>query len=117
MGDPTLRLDPLMPATNLTAQADGAGVHLTWSGSDSNVLGYNVYRSAIDSGPFSRLNGTPFPGTTFTDVTAPPGSYTYMVRAVQLQENYSGSYFNLSEGVFTRVSVSAPINPIVCRSA
>jgi hypothetical protein len=113
MGDPTLRLDPLMPATNLTAQADSAGVHLTWSGSDSNVLGYNVYRSATDSGPFSRLNDAPVPGTTFTDVTAPPGIYTYMVRAVQLQENYSGSYFNLSEGVFTRASVSAPTNHIL----
>jgi hypothetical protein len=36
-----------------------------------------------------------------------------MVRAVQLQENYSGSYFNLSEGVFTRASVSAPTNPVL----
>ena len=113
MGDPTLRLDPLMPATNLTAQADGAGVHLTWSGSDSNVLGYYVYRSAKDSGPFFKLNVVPVLGTRFTDVTAPPGNYTYMVRAVQLQENFSGSYFNLSEGVFTRASVSAPITPLL----
>jgi hypothetical protein len=113
MGDPTLRLDPLMPATNLTAVTDRAGVHLSWSGSDSSVLGYNVYRSTTDSGPFSRLNDANVPGTTFTDVTAPPGGYTYMVRAVQLQENYSGSYFNLSEGVFTRSSVSAPTNRVV----
>ena len=108
MGDPTLRLDSVRPATNLNALVDGQGVHLTWGGSDTNVLGYNVYRSAVDGGPFSRLNRDPVAGTTFTDVTAPAGKQTYMVRAVQLEKNFSGSYFNLSEGVFTRASVAAP---------
>lgn len=117
MGDPTLRLDSLAPATNPNAVADGAGVHLTWNGADSNVLGYNVYRSPMDSGPFSKLNGVTVVGTTFTDVTAAPGNYTYMVRAVQLEENYSGSYFNLSEGAFTRASVSAPTNHVLVQAS
>jgi len=42
----------------------------------------------------------------------PAGSYTYVVRAVALQTNPSGSYYNPSQGVFASASVTATTQPI-----
>jgi hypothetical protein len=112
MGDPTLRLESLPPAQNLTALQDRAGVHLSWSAAAADVAGYLVYRSESSTGPFVRLNGTAVTDTNFTDVTAPPGAYTYMVRSMALQINPSGSYFNLGEGIFTTITVPVSTEPI-----
>ena len=101
LGDPTLRMEPIAPVSNLSANAGGAGVALNWSASPDNVSGYHVYRAATPGGPFTRLTDALVTGTKFTD----PGSTggTYMVRAVALQTNPSGSYFNPSQGVFATV--------------
>jgi len=112
MGDPTLRLAPLPPAQNLTALEDRAGVHLSWSPAAANVAGYQVYRSESSTGPFVRINNSTVTDTNFTDVTASPGTYTYMVRSTALQTNPSGSYFNLGEGIFTTTTVSILTAPI-----
>src|SRR5262249_39696229 len=54
-------------------------------------------------------------GTDYTDNTAAPGSYVYMVRAIALQSNPSGSYFNPSQGIFTSVSIAPSTTSIVLR--
>jgi hypothetical protein len=101
MGDPTLQMDPVAPASNLTAMQSGNSVNLTWSSStDSAIQGYHVYRSSSSTGPFSRLTTLPILGNTFSDNGVAPGNYTYMLRAVKLQNTPSGSYFNPSEGIF-----------------
>jgi hypothetical protein len=47
-------------------------------------------------------------GNTFTDSTVTSSnSYTYMVRAVALQTNPSGSYYNPSEGIFVTLQTAA----------
>jgi len=106
LGDPTLRMEPISPVSNLSANAGGAGVALNWTASRDNVSGYHVYRAATPSGPFTRLTDLLVTGTKFTD----PGSAggTYMVRAVALQTNPSGSYFNPSQGVFAAVGNGDP---------
>jgi hypothetical protein len=112
LGDPTLRLEPITPPSNLSAVVNGSSVALNWSPSTDSVAGYHVYRATSSSGPFTRLTTSPITGTTFTDLSVPEGSYTYMLRAVALQTNPSGSYYNPSHGVFTTASVSATIPPI-----
>ena len=99
MGDPTLRMHVVAPASKLVAVANGSGgVDLTWSPSPDTVLGYNVYRAPTSAGPFTRLNTNLIATTNFTD--AVQATNTYMVRAVNLQVSASGSYWNASQGTF-----------------
>ena len=103
MGDPTLRMHVVMPPSNLNATPSGGKASLSWTASPDTVAGYNVYRSPSPGGPFTRLNGTLVTGTTFLDSavsSAAAGTYTYMVRAVELETSASGSYFNASQGIF-----------------
>jgi hypothetical protein len=100
LGDPTLRMHPVVPPSNLTRGA-GEGVRLNWNAStDQDLRGYHVYRSATPYGPFQRLTGTqPLATTSFND-QPPAGAQTYMVRAIKLEQTPSGSYFNPSQGIF-----------------
>jgi hypothetical protein len=116
MGDPTLRMEPIPPPPHLGAVADAAGVHLAWTNPGNAAAGYSIYRAASPAGPFARLNHSLTSGTNFTDVTASPNTYTYMVRAVVLQTNFSGTYFNPSEGIFTPVTVPAPTGPVAVQA-
>ena len=112
MGDPTLRLEPLPPPSNLDAQVDAAGVHLSWTTPAVPATGYYLYRADSATGPFSRLTGTLLQDSAFTDMTAAPGTYTYMIRAVTLETNFSGSYYNPSEGAFATATVPPPSGPL-----
>jgi len=107
-----LRLDPLPPAANLTATQDLAGVHLTWTPPPPNIDGVLLYRSESGGGPFTRLSPTAITDTNYTDVTAQPAAYTYMLRTVALQTSPSGSYYNLGEGIFTTTTVPNATVPI-----
>lgn len=111
MGDPTLRMEPVLPPSGLNAGSDPAGVHLSWAPPEQTVTGYYVYRSATPDGPFSRISGSLVSDTTFTDMAVPPGTYTYLVRAVALITNPSGSYYDPSQGIFTTVTVQPPPPP------
>ncbi|HYG35168.1 MAG TPA: fibronectin type III domain-containing protein, partial [Clostridia bacterium] len=110
MGDPTLRMEPIAPAANLNATVSSTGVYLSWSPSTAPGAGYHVYRATSSDGPFTRLTGEAVSATAFTDSTASPNTYTYMVRAVTLVSNPSGSYYNPSQGVFTTCTVE-PVAP------
>jgi hypothetical protein len=107
MGDPTLRLHPVLAPSNL-AGAAGNGLVLTWTGSsDTAIKGYHVYRAANANGPFTRLNSTLLGATTFTDA-APLAGGVYMVRAVKLESTPSGTYYNPSQGSFFTNNVQTP---------
>lgn len=98
MGDPTLRLYPVAPVTQLQR----SGGVLTWTAStDSGIVGYHVYRRAGD-GSFARLTTTPIAGTSYTD---PASAATYMVRAIKLETTPSGTFYNASQGVFAEATV------------
>jgi len=117
MGDPTLRMEPVAPVGNLASTTDPSGVHLSWTHSAESVATYNIYRATNAAGPFALLNATPLSDTNFTDVTASPNTYVYMVRAVELQTNPSGSYLDPSEGVFVNAFVATSLSPIVLRAS
>jgi hypothetical protein len=107
MGDPTLRLHPVIPPSNVSASAS-AGVTLNWSPSpDTAIQGYAVYRGSSVNGPFTRISGGSLLSTLgMTDPGGAAGS-VYMVRAVKLEQSASGTYYNPSVGAF--VTASAPI--------
>lgn len=101
LGDPTLRMESAAPPSALSASVSQGTVSLTWSPSIDAVLGYNVYRSTAPGGPFTRLTVSPISSTSYADVTPSDSALrTYMVRAITLQTNPSGSYLNPSQGIF-----------------
>jgi hypothetical protein len=66
-----------------TAQAVSHSVALTWTPSTSNVSGYNVYRSAVSGGPYTKLDSSVVAIDGFTDATVSAGqTYYFVVRAV-----------------------------------
>jgi hypothetical protein len=57
-------------------QSVSHSVTLTWTASTSTVSGYNVYRSTVTGGPYTKLTSTPIAATTYVD-TAVQASQTY----------------------------------------
>jgi len=108
MGDPTLRLDQAMPPGWVSAAQAGSQVTVTWGASTDASAGYHVYRSASPTGPFTRITATPQTGTELTDISPPLGQVTYMVRGINLEQHFSGSYYNPSQGAFGSVVVQPP---------
>ncbi|MEO6182774.1 MAG: fibronectin type III domain-containing protein, partial [Verrucomicrobiota bacterium] len=106
MGDPSLRMHSVIPPANLLATA-GTKITLAWQPSiDSAIQGYHVYRAATAAGPFARLTSSVVTSTTYQESPS-PGTYTYMVRAIKLEQTGSGTYFNPSQGIFvTAVSTN-----------
>jgi hypothetical protein len=110
MGDPTLRMHPVGPATSATASSVIGGVQVSWTAAKDSVLGYYVYRAATANGPFTRLTSTPVTGTSWLDKSA-SGTRSYMVRAIKLETSASGTYYNLSQGAFTTGTGSVTNQP------
>jgi uncharacterized repeat protein (TIGR03803 family) len=75
-------------------------VNLSWDASNSqHIVGYNVYRGANPNGPYTRINSTLDPNTTYSDSTIQGGqTYYYVTTAVDNQGVESG-YSNQSEAV------------------
>ena len=108
MGDPTLRLNPVNLLSGFTASAVDSTVSLSWAAStDTSIQGYLVYR-AHGFGSFTRLTPSPIAATSYTDTAASAReTNTYMVRAVKLETNGSGTYYNPSQGVFQTVNTGS----------
>ena len=98
MGDPTLRLNVIEPPTNLQLSEVNNKVDLTWTASPDNILGYHIYRKTEFTDLYERVNPDIITGTSYTDDPDQPGQYFYSIRAIRLEEAYSGSYYNMSTG-------------------
>ncbi|MDX5321244.1 MAG: T9SS type A sorting domain-containing protein, partial [Bacteroidota bacterium] len=110
MGDPTLRLHMISPASNLLATPNGTGdqVNLTWdASSDPAVVGYMIYKSDSLFGIWNAVNDQPLAGTSFTDEHPLTGNNTYMVRAVKLENAPGGTYYNMSQGTFASCTTTS----------
>jgi hypothetical protein len=58
-------------------------VTLNWTASTSTVSDYNVYRSTVSGGPYTKLNSTLIAATTYLDTTVQSGqTYFYVATAV-----------------------------------
>jgi hypothetical protein len=58
-------------------------VSLSWDDTGAQILGYNVYRSTISGGPYSKINGALVVPTNYSDTSVVSGTtYFYVVTAV-----------------------------------
>ena len=110
LGDPTMHAFVLKAPNGLSAKFKEDGVvELTWrASSDPGVIGYNIYRSLGDTLTFEQINAyQPVVLTTFID-DSPNKNAMYMVRAYGKKEVYAGSFYTLSQGIFSQVG-SVPV--------
>ncbi len=112
MGDPTLRLHPVSPPGNVEVVPGSDEATLTWLASLETVEGYHVYRSDSMEGPFQRLTTSPVSGTSYTDSSPPAGDNVYMIRSLKLEVSATGSYYNLSQGVFSEEIIATGEVPL-----
>src|ERR1019366_10496562 len=69
-------------------------VTLNWTASTSAVSGYNVYRSTVSGGPYTKVNSTLVTTTQYTDSTVQAGqTYYYVVTSVD-SSNVESTYSN-----------------------
>ena len=82
---------PAVP-TNLGATPDNAKVDLNWNDNgESDLAGYNVYRSTTQGGPYSKVNGSLVTVSNYTDTGLTNGTtYYYTVTAEDNGTNESG---------------------------
>ncbi len=73
----------------LTVPLSGTGtsivhsVALSWADAASQISGYNVYRSTVSNGPYTRINAASVVPTSYSDLTVVSGTtYFYVVTAV-----------------------------------
>jgi hypothetical protein len=64
-------------------QTGSNSVQLSWTASTSTVAGYNVYRSEVSGGPYSKLDSSVVATDSYTDSTVQAGlTYYYVVTSV-----------------------------------
>ncbi len=82
---------PAMPA-NFAVTSTAGGVRFSWTrNTESDFVGYNLYRSDSPSGSWVKLNvGSYITGTTFSDTSAPIGATSYY-RLVAFDKAGNGS--------------------------
>jgi hypothetical protein len=94
----TAEIDPLFPydLSSFSALPAAGGITLQWStSSETDMLGWNVYRSAAPGGPFLRINPVTLPSGgdsreetdyIYQDASAPPGHrYYYAVEGITVR--------------------------------
>lgn len=92
---------PPTAPNNLTAQGTAAGIVLNWDdNTETDIAGYNIYRSTSANGTFTKLNGSLRGLSDYTDTGAPVGATSfYRVTAVDSSGN---------ESVVTSISAFRP---------
>jgi len=83
---------PLVVALSGSAAAPAThSVTLSWSPSSSGYEGFNIYRSTVSGGPYSRVDGFMIPTTSFTDSSVNSGqTYYYVATQVDTTGTESG---------------------------
>lgn len=71
------------PPQNVNATGYTDHITITWSANtEPDIAGYNIYRSEISGGPYSKINDDPITDLTYDDYAAAPGiTYAYCVVA------------------------------------
>ena len=81
---------PPAAPSGLTAMGSPSGVAVAWSANvESDLAGYNVYRSASAAGPYTRLNASLVSSPAYDDTSAPGAAEFYEVTAVDSSGNES----------------------------
>jgi large repetitive protein len=85
-------------AYTLTIQAPTEHVvDLTWTESQGDVVGYNVYRGTTPGGPYSQINVSLVASTIYTDSSVVDGTTYYYVTTAVDPEGAQSGYSNEGE--------------------
>lgn len=72
-------------------------VALSWQPGDENWVGFNIYRSTVDGGPYTKINSSLDSSPDYTDATVEGGmTYYYCATEVDAQGQES-AYSNIAE--------------------
>ncbi len=113
LGDPSVRAQIVAPVSNVAASQNCNEVEITWAAStQTDVLGYHVYRSTSLNGYYERQSADPVSGLAFTDEFPESGTNFYLVKAVVREETPSGIFFNTSTGISTSIDYVQPTPPV-----
>lgn len=74
-------------------------VALSWDPSTSSVVGYNIYRGTQSGGPYSKLNSSLLPGTSYSDASVQSGMTYYYVATAVDSNNQDSAYSNQATAV------------------
>jgi uncharacterized repeat protein (TIGR03803 family) len=84
----------------LPAFAAAHTANLSWDASTSkNIVGYNVYRGANASGPYTKINSALDPNTSYSDSTVQGGQTYYYVSTAVDNQGVESAYSNQTEAV------------------
>lgn len=111
LGDPSLRMYYLVPPTSLTIVTEGNHAALSWMAStDETIAGYNIYRRT-EGTLWEKLNTAIVTETSYLDETIDElDTYEYLVKAVKLIRNASGSFYNESLGANDSIGFFASLH-------
>jgi hypothetical protein len=101
MGDPSLRMQYILPPTALALSNVGGQVEARWTASaEPGIDGYHVYQ--VTAAGHTRLTTTPVTATRWTSAVAYAPGLRFVVRAIKLTTTSSGSYLLPSVGAVAR---------------
>lgn len=72
-------------------------VALSWQPGDQDYVGFNIYRSTIDGGPYTKLNSQLDSSPMYTDSTVQGGTTYYYCATEVNAEGQESSYSNIAE--------------------
>jgi hypothetical protein len=72
-------------------------VALSWTPGDQDYVGFNIYRSTVDGGPYSKINSSLDPSPDFTDSTVEGGTTYYYCATEVNTEGEESAYSNIAE--------------------
>lgn len=72
-------------------------VALNWTPGDQDWVGFNIYRSTVDGGPYTKINSSLDPEASYTD-SAVEGGMTYYYCATEVNaQGAESAYSNIAE--------------------
>lgn len=85
---------------NLTVdQSASHAAGLSWQQGSNGILGYNVYRGTTSGGPYSQLNSSLLPASSYSDSTVQGGNTYYYVATEVGGSGEESSYSNETQAV------------------
>ncbi len=118
IGDPTLRLNNILPIENISYELIinnidiPPSLKLKWNYNDENIEGFNVYRAKNINDKFIKINSNIVRENEFIDNNILTDSAIYQVRVIKKESNRNGTYFNQSIGKFITVKTIPSAKPL-----
>ncbi len=103
MAVPVALVSPARPY-GLSAAPLKNGIAISWEpNTESDILGYYIYKKSLNGKTFERIDAEPVSATTYVDTGAFPGYNTYYITAVDSSDQHNESAPSEKYKIFYRV--------------